>query len=171
MIETFVSWTMVLTIGAIAFLGASSAAGVSSSEKFSPPRPVNMPDTATFVGGPDGGEWVNCAPRNDNSIGCIVYHPITGQAEYEWSLRFCPRLKLDAFADLAPAFFDVRGAIYNGAPLFHDRPVRFLQAKGATQQRLETERLSAKAAYEQYGVTRDCRPSSDKTELKPAIAK
>jgi hypothetical protein len=44
-----------------------------------PPRPVNVPKTATWAGGSDGGAFIECRVMTDGFDFCTVYNDSTGE--------------------------------------------------------------------------------------------
>ena len=62
--------------------------GFGLSRKQKPPkRPASVPLSAVWVGGPDGGVWVEVKGIvNDKTIDCGIYNDQTGGLEYAGNL-------------------------------------------------------------------------------------
>jgi hypothetical protein len=43
-----------------------------------PKRPQNVPSSARWEGGPDGGNWFECAKETDAKYRCSVFADVTG---------------------------------------------------------------------------------------------
>jgi hypothetical protein len=43
-----------------------------------PSRPANIPASALWAGGQDGGVWVNCAKSSERQFECSIYAQSTG---------------------------------------------------------------------------------------------
>jgi len=133
-----------------------------------PERPSGLPRAAVFAGGADGGDWVSCNPDPDNVIHCVVYWPETGQPRYESWYRFCSMLTGGGHmrpANARPASLIGIGAVFEEVPFFFDRPSRFIPQPGTSREEAAEQRQINRDYYERFGVTQDCRPSSDNTEL------
>jgi len=44
-----------------------------------PARPANIPASAKWSGGEDGGNWFDCSPRPDSRYFCLVFSDTTGK--------------------------------------------------------------------------------------------
>lgn len=133
-----------------------------------PEKPPALPSSAVFVGGADGGDWVSCSPGPENVIHCVVYWPTGGRPRYESWFRFCSMLSGGGHmrpANARPITLVGIGAVFDEVPFFFDRPSKFVPRQGSSREEITEQHEINTDYYERFGVTKDCRPSSNKTEL------
>jgi hypothetical protein len=41
-------------------------------------RPKSVPISAQWVGGSDGGDWIDCKPKNSKELECSIFANVTG---------------------------------------------------------------------------------------------
>ena len=66
-------------IAQAAMLLTATSIVACTSKIDSPPRPVGVPQSATWAGGADGGAFIDCRVNADASDTCKVYNDFTGQ--------------------------------------------------------------------------------------------
>ncbi|CAB1063445.1 hypothetical protein D1BOALGB6SA_8228 [Olavius sp. associated proteobacterium Delta 1] len=50
-----------------------------SQTSYSPPdRPAGVPEDAVWVGGPDGGDWIQCKKKRDRLFECQIFSDVKG---------------------------------------------------------------------------------------------
>lgn len=53
-----------------------------------PDRPVNVPESGVWLGGLDGGSWIDCE-RQSNQLNCSIYWQTTGELNWKQSYILC----------------------------------------------------------------------------------
>lgn len=59
-------------------LGAAVSNALRADASKDPVRPQNVPGSALWAGGPDGGMWVDCRVAEGLELECHVYADVTG---------------------------------------------------------------------------------------------
>lgn len=88
MAAKFVAALLIFVIGVVLGVLASSVLRTDSSE--APERPANVPDSALWAGGVDGGMWVECSATNSGALACRVYANVTGALVEDGEFTFVP---------------------------------------------------------------------------------
>lgn len=74
-----------------------------------PTKPNNVPESAIWYGGPDGGVWINVSKynKNDNSFYCRVYSDSTGIVRDEgWFIYdYSDTINLDVLKDTIMGYY------------------------------------------------------------------
>ena len=127
-----------------------------SGDPWPPVRPANVPNSATFVGGLDGWDWVNCSPTSDKHLQCDVYHQL-GRLDRTSFLTACFNLRPKYWRDArVPVQLQETSILFDKVSLYEYRP-----SVPADKSR---EDVSQKY-YRLLGVTEQCEPASPETEL------
>lgn len=71
-------------------IGVVASNVLRASGSGDPDRPANVPDSARWAGGPDGGMWVQCTPKDSGTLACRVYADVTGILVEEGEFAFNP---------------------------------------------------------------------------------
>jgi len=76
MVAKAVAAFLLIFFGMVLGVVASSVLRTSSSGD--PDRPANVPNSARWAGGSDGGVWVQCKAIDRGTLACQVYADVTG---------------------------------------------------------------------------------------------
>lgn len=71
-------------------LGAVASNALRVRDSGAPDLPANVPDSARWAGGPDGGMWVQCKVIDGGTLSCRVYADVTGVLVEEGQFVFSP---------------------------------------------------------------------------------
>ncbi len=96
---------------------ATLSVGCQSDTKI-PPRPVNVPATAAWAGGSDGGAFIECQIVADGFNSCKVYSDSTGEVWMHGTYALKGANRGATKSELVYSFADGRGiGLVNGGYL------------------------------------------------------
>jgi hypothetical protein len=68
--------SLLFVLGVVLGMLGANLLGTSGSQV--PVRPANVPASAQWAGGADGGAWIECSPTGHGSLACRVFADVTG---------------------------------------------------------------------------------------------
>jgi hypothetical protein len=88
-----------------------------------PARPENLPDSASYIGGPDAGYWMSCEDTSAQDLVCDVFDQETGSSVRRMYLRIClTGHRSDEFSAARLAMLDGRGVLLDQVWAIRTRP-------------------------------------------------
>lgn len=135
---------------------ALAMAGCGQDAHYSPPKPVGLPASAYYLGGLDGGNWVDCSSDDGHQFRCLMYDNNNGRLTHERWFSNCTDKRVSVPQDLR--MIDAQGLHTQGVILREYRLATYHPSPADNSSDIANEKELIEKYYRLHGVDSNCSP-------------